>query len=84
MLWAFTRLGYVPEGLLAASAQHTITSMARFEPQHVAILMWSWARLAAAAPPALVDAACHRAVQQIHLFKPQELFNLAWAFAKLG
>ena len=70
-------LGQAHDVLLSASEG------AKFQPQHLATLLWAMAKLSIV-DPGFVDALAQRAIDVCDSLKAQDMANIAWSLAKMG
>ena len=70
-------LGQAHEVLLSASEG------AKFQPQHLATLLWAMAKLSII-DPAFVEALVQRSIDVCDSLKAQDMANIAWSLAKMG
>ena len=72
------------EALLQAAAKYVAGAMSSFSSQHIAVTLWSFAKLAYDPGADMLDKATRHCLRLMAEFNPQNIANTLWSFATLG
>eukprot|EP00929_Paragymnodinium_shiwhaense_P014162 TRINITY_DN122043_c0_g1_i1.p1 TRINITY_DN122043_c0_g1~~TRINITY_DN122043_c0_g1_i1.p1 ORF type:complete len:971 (+),score=208.63 TRINITY_DN122043_c0_g1_i1:155-3067(+) len=82
-VWAFATAGLRCPQFFAATAEAVIARRHELAPQHIANILWAFARSSADAPRHLFPALLDVSVSRLQRFKPQELSASIWAASQM-